>query len=125
MVKRTSKSTVSQLYGLTDLGNIVKLAVREDRDEDNEILKVIDSAVSLNLKTGKFTEKYNKDDHGDIVKQTISSNPKDIFDRLSHAKLELEKKELALMKNSFLLGEYPDTGITPKIRRTRKKPEIK
>lgn len=118
MVNQRSKEEISQLYGLTDLGNIVRLSVKERREED-EIIKIIESAVVLNLKTSRFTEKYDKDDCGDIVKQTISANPKDIFDRLSHAKLELEKKELALMKNLFLLGEYPE--IKPKRTRTRKK----
>jgi uncharacterized protein with HEPN domain len=43
---------------------------------------------------------------------------------LSHAKQELEKKELALMRNLFIIGEYPE-DIKPKIGRSRKKPEIK
>jgi hypothetical protein len=119
MVARKTKQLVSQLYGLTDLGNIVKLSVREERDEADDIIKVIDSIIVLNLKTGKFTDNYIKDDYGDIVEQTISSNPKDIFDRLSHAKQELEKKELALMRNLFILGEYPE-DIKPKIGRSRK-----
>jgi hypothetical protein len=124
MVARRTKQLVGQLYGLTELGNIVKLSVREERDEADDIIKVIDSVIVLNLKTSKFTDNYIKDDYGDIVKQTISSNPKDIFDRLSHAKQELEKKELALMRNLFIIGEYPE-DIKPKIGRSRKKPEIK
>lgn len=117
------KNKTKQLYGLTDLGNIVKLSIREEVTQD-EVVKVIEFAVVLNLKTNKFTDKYEKENDGDIVKQTISYNPKDIFDRLSHAKQELEKKELALMRNLFLLGEYPK-DIKPKLKRTPKKLETR
>lgn len=125
MIKRSGKTgnkiTINQLYGLTDLGNIVKLSVREEVAEE-ETIKTIEFAVVLNLKTNRFTDQFNKEEYGDIVKQTISANPKDIFDRLSHAKTELEKKELALMKNLFLLGEYPK-NIKPRIKKAKKKTE--
>lgn len=119
MVK--SKSTPNLLYGLTELGNIVKLSVREETC-NREVIKTVEFITVLNTKTDRFTDVFSVEKYGDIVRQTLSSDPKDIFDRLSNAKSALEKKEISLMKNLFLLHEYPKI-IKPLKRRINKSEE--
>jgi hypothetical protein len=107
------------VYGLTDLGYILKLKVK-----DIDHLSFIDDAVILDIDKSTFTINYSSK-YGDLVSDTISENPKDVYDRLASARNEIEKREIALMKNLFFIekGNYKEPETPVKKRKPRvKKP---
>jgi hypothetical protein len=90
------------MFGLTDLGHVIKLEVIDSENKETKT-KIINDAIVLDTVKSTFTLEYTPAKHGDLVTETITENPKDIYDRVSKARLELEKRELAFMTNLFLL----------------------
>ena len=106
-------------FGLTELGNIVKLDVSEEIVSKNKY-NIIEDAIVLDIDNSTFTIDYTSK-HGDLVSDTLTENPKDIYDRLTKARVEIEKREVALMRNLFILDKDA-YNIKPKKPR---KPRIK
>jgi hypothetical protein len=90
------------MFGLTDLGHVIKLEVIDSENQEPKT-KIINAAIVLDTVKSTFTLEYIPAKHGDLVTETITKNPKDIYDRVSKARLELEKREVAFMTNLFLL----------------------
>ena len=107
-------------WGLTDLGHIVKLTVKDEDIESDSDKKVIEHAIVLDPDAATFTLDYNSK-FGDLVFETITDSPKDVFDRISKTRVELEKRELAFMRNLFLIDNH--SLKTLKKSRKRKKKE--
>lgn len=113
---------MTRMFGLTDLGHVIKLEVV---DGDNELAKtkIINDAIVLDTTKSTFTLEYAPSKHGDLVTETITENPKDIYDRVSKARLELEKRELAFMTNLFLIekDEYSPSDFKKSTKPKQKK----
>ena len=92
-----------RMFGLTDLGHVIKLEVTDSEDETNTKTKVIENAIVLDTLKATFSLEYAPNKHGDLVTETITENPKDIYDRVSRARNELEKREIAFMTHLFLI----------------------
>ena len=110
------------MFGLTDLGNIVKLEVGEKDSEEERHLKIIEKAVILDTDKSTFSINYSSK-YGDLVSDTITEDPKDIYERLAKAREEIEKRELSLMRNLFIIDKnlYPVKRVrlkTSKIKKT-------
>jgi len=105
-------------YGLTDLGHILQLDVAEDSDADKRIIK---KAVVLDIDKATFTLDYS-DTFGDLVFETISEHPKDVYDRISKTRLELEKREVAFMRNLFIT-DADKHSISSLKKSSKKKPK--
>lgn len=91
-----------KMFGLSDLGHILRLEV--ENDEDSQYSQRIISNVSV-LDTDKstFTVLYDTDRHGDLVYETITEEPSEIYNRISKVRSALERRELSFMRNIFLL----------------------
>ncbi|MHB8132176.1 MAG: hypothetical protein ACYDEX_24735 [Mobilitalea sp.] len=75
--------------------------------------RIINGATVLDMEKSTFSVEYTSIKHGDLVYETITKHPKEIHDRISKAKMELDKRELAFMKHLFLVSpeEYSATEI--------------
>ena len=113
---------MTRMFGLTDLGHVIKLEVV---DGDNELAKtkIINDAIVLDTTKSTFTLEYAPAKHGDLVTETITENPKEIYDRVSKARLELEKRELAFMTNLFLIekDKYDIADLKKPVKPRQKK----
>lgn len=92
------------MYGLTDKGNILKLKVVR-RIRDGEPLEVITKAIVLNTENSEFSVTYKPSKNGTLILSTVTPDPKELFDKLSKTRIDLEKKELAFMTNLFMINE--------------------
>ena len=111
------------MWGLTELGFVVKLDVSDKKDTTRQgKVKIIEDAIVLDIENATFSIDYSAK-YGELVKDTITENPKEIYDRLSSARLEIEKRELALMKNLFLIDKSKLT-LTKLIKPKRKSKKI-
>lgn len=89
-----------KVFGLTELGFIISLEV------DDKVIgpkKLITSASVLDIDKSSFSIEYTADTHGDVVRETITEDPREIHARLARAKAELDKRELAFMRHLFLI----------------------
>ena len=104
-------------YGLTDLGHILKLDISEEGGSDRD-KKIIKKAIVLDTEQATFTVEYSSK-FGELVFETISEHPKDVYDRISKTRVELEKRELAFMRNLFIVDA--EKHSIESLKRTRKR----
>lgn len=101
IIRKATMATTA--YALTDYGHIVKILFSETGDgKDVKTVKV------LNLENSSFSLDYKKH-HGPIT-AAISEDPKEVFLKLSHAISQIEQRELAFMRNIFLLNNDTDSS---------------
>jgi len=93
------------MFALSDLGNIIKLEMTEEQVKSKSKLKVIDKAIVLDTDKSTFSLEYTSS-FGEIVTDTITKNPKEIYDKLDKARAEIEKREIAFMKNLFIIDKH-------------------
>ena len=94
-------------YALTELGIVLKLEVVEESEEDffgRASSKIIENAVVLDTDKSTFSIKYSPK-YGEIISDTITENPENVYNRLAKARNEIEKREIAFMTNLFLLNK--------------------
>lgn len=94
-------------YALTELGMVLKLDIVEDLEEeffDRISSKIIEGAVILDTEKATFSIKYSPK-YGEIISDTITENPENVYNRLAKARNEIEKREIAFMTNLFLLNK--------------------
>lgn len=108
-------------YGLTDLGHILKLDISEEGGSDDD-KKVIKKAIVLDTEQATFTVEYSSK-FGELVFETISEHPKDVYDRISKTRVELEKRELAFMRNLFIVDA--EKHSVESLKKTRKRKATK
>jgi hypothetical protein len=110
------------MFGLTDLGHVIKLEVVDGGSETSKT-KIINDAIVLDTVKSTFTLEYAPSKHGDLVTETITENPKEIYDRVSKARIELEKRELAFMTNLFLIekDEYNIADLKKTVKPRQRK----
>ena len=108
------------MYALTELGQIVELQVDHKEEALEKHIKVIKEAMILNTKDATFSIEYN-DSHGDLVTDTITENPREVFDRLAKARDEIEAREIALMRNLFLPNNPEFIKLEPETKSKHKK----
>lgn len=89
---------------LTDLGNILQLEIVKEEHNKKDYIQVIEDALILDTDKSTFSIKYTSK-YGEVIKDTITSNPKNIYDRLDKARSEIEKREIALMRNLFIIDK--------------------
>ena len=104
-----------KLFALTELGFVCCM------ETTGRNQRVLENVIVLDIDKATFSIEYTSS-YVELVKDTITENPKEIYDRLSSAKQELEKRELALMKNLFIIdkNKYSLDTLTKK-----RKPRIK
>ena len=109
------------MFGLTELGHIVKLDVEEKNKTHS---KIIENAIVLDTEHSTFTIDYSTN-YGALITDTITDNPKEIYDRLAKARREIENRELSLMKNLFIIDKnsYSVEDLSKQKRKPRKKKE--
>lgn len=114
-----------RMFGLTELGHVLKLDVTDTESDTTSKTKLIKTASVLDTENSAFSLEYAPNKHGDLVMETITENPKDIYDRISKARVELDKRELAFMAHLFLTHkeEYSVSDLSKtsqqKVRRLR------
>ena len=94
-------------YALTELGMVLKLDILEELEEDSfgrVSSKIIEDAVVLDTDKSTFSIKYSPK-YGEIISDTITENPENVYNRLAKARNEIEKREIAFMTNLFLLDK--------------------
>lgn len=110
-------------FSLTELGNILKLDIAEELDDIKNNVKIIEDATILDIDKATFSIKYSIK-YGEIVSDTITADPSIIYDRLAKARNEIERREIAFMKNIFLLDKDSYIASDGTIRH-KSKPRIK
>ncbi len=91
-------------FGLTELGNIIKLDIEEEDKNSKNYVKVIENAMVLDTEKATFSISYIPR-YGDLISETITQNPQYIHDRLDKARSEIEKREIALLRNLFIIDK--------------------
>lgn len=91
-------------FALTDLGNIIKLDIVEEDRKLKNYVKVIENAMTLDTDKATFSISYLPK-HGELVVDTITDDPQFIHDRLDKARSEIEKREIALLRNLFIIDK--------------------
>ena len=111
-----------RMFGLTEHGHVLKLEVT-DGDPDKAVkTKIIQDAIVLDTEKSTFCLEYSPNKYGDLVMETITENPKDIYDRISKARVELDKRELAFMAHLFLV-EKDDYTVDELSKTTKPRPK--
>lgn len=111
-----------RMFGLTEHGHVLKLEVT-DGDSDKPVkTKIIQDAIVLDTEKSTFCLEYVPNKYGDLVMETITENPKDIYDRISKARVELDKRELAFMAHLFLV-EKEEYSVEDLSKTTKPKPK--
>lgn len=113
-----------RMFGLTELGHVLKLEVTDGDPKTKPKTKIINDAIVLDTDNSTFSIEYNPNKYGDLVMETITENPKDIYDRISRARVELDKRELAFMAHLFLV-EKDDYTVDELTKTEEKKKRVK
>ena len=113
------------MYGLTELGFVCRIEVANKKELiKNKHVRLIENVIILDIDSATFSLEYSSQ-YGELVTDTITENPKEVYDRLASAKEELEKRELALMRNLFIVDKHKhslETFSKPKRNPRIKKP---
>lgn len=97
-------------WGLTDRGNVIKFKYTPSTDEEDNPINYIENVRVLDLSSSCFSIEYTKQ-YGNISINTITEDPREIFNTLNKTKSFFEKRELAFMNNLFIISDNSDREI--------------